>query len=278
MKTKLQTSQIKWRTIKTTCALFLVGALGFAQTPVSTTNTEISGVTVAFYFNQQVDVSAGKLNYATNTVDGDIDTDWAGESAADMPNRGEALIFDLGGSYELAELQYLTVAKDPTYQFQIWVSTGTSNEADFINAFPTLGNLLSSTALEYKQFLLTTPLANVKYVMLKCYGRADSAWNTISELKFYEASTASVKENELSGFALYPNPANDSFSLNNLSNKVNKVDILNLQGQLVLSQTIESFTNELSISTTSLTNGIYLVKLSDGSGSLSASKKLIVKR
>ncbi|KAB1067838.1 T9SS type A sorting domain-containing protein [Tamlana haliotis] len=277
MKTKLQTNPINWKTIKTTCALLLVGAYGFAQDPVATTNTEISGVSVEFFFNQQVDVAAGKLNYADNAVDGDIATDWAGESAADMPNRGEALIFDLGGTYELAELQYLTVAKDPTYQFQIWVSTGTSDVADFVNAFPSSGNLLSNLDVSYKQFLMTTPIANVKYVMLKCYGRADSAWNTISELKFYEASTASVEENELSGFALYPNPSNNAFTLDNLSNKVNKVEIVNLQGQLVLSKSIESFTNSLSISTSSFANGIYLVKLSDASGSLSAAKKLIVK-
>ncbi|WP_067149678.1 T9SS type A sorting domain-containing protein [Pseudotamlana agarivorans] len=273
MKTKLHQNRTNHHRLHFTYLFILFSLFAFSQTPVATTNTLISGVSVASVWHEEI--TGGKTNYAINVLDGDPATNWAGQSAAMMADRGEPFIFDLGGTYDLAELQYLTVTRTPPYEFQIWVSTNTESTGDFVNVYPGQGNHFSATDNTYKSFTFT-PIAGAKYVMLKCYGRSDSFWNTISELLFYSASTASVEDNELSGFALYPNPAKYSFTLSNLSDKVAKVQVVDLLGKSVLTKTIDSFSKELSINTSNLVNGIYLVRLSGASGGLSASRKMVV--
>ncbi|GGZ75251.1 T9SS type A sorting domain-containing protein [Algibacter mikhailovii] len=273
MRTKLHSKNFKQKNTYLAFALCLVSLFTFAQDPVDTSNTEITGVSVNFYFDQQVDIPAGKENYAANAVDNDPDTDWAAESS---DPRGEALILDLGGGYDLAEIQYLTVTKSPSYQFQLWVSTTGVEEADFTNIYPSAGNLLTNQDNTYLQFKDFTPIAGAKYVKVKCYGRSDSPWNTLSEIKFYSTATASVKDNELSGFTLSPNPANSFFTLSNLNNKVNNVQILSLEGKLISSQSFDGFSKKLTIDTANLANGVYVVKLSDAAKSLNASKLMVI--
>lgn len=272
MKTKLLSKKITQQTAFFTIALFLVSLMTFAQN--STSNDFIAGVTAFSAFAEE-NVPPDKVNLKEGAVDGDEATKWAGQSSGD---RGEALILDLGGSYDLAEVQYLTV-NAKTYQFQIWVSDSGTDEGDFENAFPDVaapGYLLTNSDATYKSFILPETVFGAKYVMIKNYGRSDSSWNTIVELGFYSEGTASTKENELSGFSLYPNPAKNSFTLGNLSNKVNKVEVVNLLGKVVLSRTIDSFGKKQAIDTSFLANGLYLVKLSDTAGSLSASKKMLI--
>ena len=256
-----------------TAFLFLLTLNTYSQAPVTTSNDLISGVTVESFFVEQVDEAAGKNNAAVHLVDGDEDTDWAGESSGD---RGETLILNLNGTYDLAEIQLLSVAK--LYLFQIWASTTGTDPEDFTNIFPTEGDanghLVSSGDLTYKSFVMGNTLPNAKYVMIKCYGRSDSAWNTISELKFYkEGSTASTISNELKQISLYPAPANNQLYINNNDNIVSKVEIYNLIGKKLISVNLSK--NNQAINTSSLSNGIYLVKLSD-ENNISASKKIVI--
>lgn len=273
MKTKLLLKNMNFNKDILLLLLFLSPFATFAQVlPNATVNTEITGATVESFFTEQVDLGAGKENYAVNMVDGDPDTDWAGES---VDPRGEFNIINLNGTYDLTEIQVLTVAK--LYLFEIWVSTNTAVVGDFVNAFPSDGNLVSNgLSTAYKTFDLASPISGVKYVMLKFYGRADSSWNTISEIKFFSPAAASITENELGGFSLYPSPANESLFIGNMNNKVSNVELLSLEGRVVLSTSINSFTKESSIDTSALSNGIYLVKLSDESGSLNASKMIVI--
>ena len=271
MKTKLHLKNFKQKNAYLTITLLLVSVITFSQEPVATSNTEITGVTLNFFFDEQVDIPAGKENYAINMLDNNPDTDWAGES-----DTGGELIFDLGGTFDLAEIQHLTVTKTPSYEFQIWVSTTGVAEGDFTNVYPSASNLLSNQDNTYLQFNDFGTISGATYVKIKCYGRSDSAWNTISELKFYSETTASVKENELSGFSLYPNPANNSLYLSDLSNKVDKVQIVSLEGKVISSRVIDSFEKNLSIDTSSLANGIYIVNLSDATKNLNASKMIVI--
>ncbi len=248
-----------------------------AQDPVTTTNNEItSGITVEFVFDEEV--TATKNNVIGNSIDGDPDTDWAGNlgNTADEAS----IIYNLGGTYDLAEIQYLTVVKDDPYAFQLLVSTTGTDSGDFTDVF---GGDLQQSNLDgtYKQFTLPSVQTGVKYVKLICFGRINatteantSQWNTISELKFYtEGAVASTINNELSKVSLYPSPANNQLSIKNLNNKVSKVEIFNLLGKKLISKNIESLNP--TINTSNLTNGIYLVKLSDLNNT-SAIKKIIV--
>lgn len=275
MKRKLRSKNFKQLKTNLSIFLFLISLLTFSQTPQTTTNSEIANVLVYSFFDEQVDLSASpqKTNYAINLVDDDVNTDWAAQSET-----GDELILNLGGAQDLAEIQYLTVTKSPSYQFQIWVSTDTDPDlaSSYTNIYPSAGNLLSNQDNTYLQFNDFGTISGARFVKIKCFGRSDSSWNTISELKFYSTATASVKENELSGFTMYPNPSSNSFYLSNLSNKVSNIQILSLDGKIILSKSINSFNNKLEIDSSFLETGVYLIKLSDLSSNLNASKMLVI--
>lgn len=266
MKTKLHSKKFKQTKAFFSIALFLVSLISFSQEPLATSNTEITGVTCTFAFDEE-NIPPDKVNIKENSVDNDPTTGWAG-----FGDTGGEIIFDLGGAYELLELQYLAPTKSVAYAFQVLVST------DGVNYTYPLGmvNQLSNLDNTYKSFDLGTNVG-VTHVKLECYGRpGDSQWNTIREIKFYSTATASVKDNELSGFALYPNPANNSFFLSDLNNAVNNVQIVSLDGKVISSKTVDGFEKELTVDTSFLANGVYLLKLSDTTRNLNASKMLVI--
>lgn len=158
-----------------------------------------------------------------------------------------------------------------------------TNGTDYTDVY---GGALQQSNLDatYKQFVLPSVQTAVTHVKLICFGRVNasteantSAWNTISELKFYlEGSTASLKDNELSGASFYPNPANNSLFLSNFSDKANKVQVVSLEGKVILSRNINSLEKDITIDTSLLANGIYLVKLSDTTRNLNDSKMIVI--
>lgn len=82
--------------------------------------------------------------------------------------------------------------------------------------------------------------------------------------------TVGISENNETGTAIYPNPATDV--LNVISeNGTNKVEIFNVQGQLV--KAVNGNVNTISIS--DMTNGVYFVKVTTDNGT--ATHKLIKK-
>ncbi len=91
-----------------------------------------------------------------------------------------------------------------------------------------------------------------------------------------QAGTVGIKENGISGFSLYPNPANDmvTISLPNTSGK-EVLSIYTVAGQL-LSQT-QLTASQQQVSTTNLANGIYVFALADAQGNTSH-KKVVINR
>lgn len=89
----------------------------------------------------------------------------------------------------------------------------------------------------------------------------------------YSAATASVVENQIEGFSMYPNPAVDgSFTITSKSNTVKQVEIYSLLGNLVVSKSVKS--NE-KIDVSNLSSGFYMVKVEE-EGKI-ATRKLLVK-
>ncbi|TVZ56901.1 poly(beta-D-mannuronate) lyase [Lutibacter sp. Hel_I_33_5] len=258
--------------------VFLLAFNGFSQeVPVTSTNTEITtGITVEFAFDEEK--SDTKNNVKERITDNDPDTDWAGNLGNAT---GEAsIIINLGAAYNLAEFQYLTVAKSDPYAFQFLVSTTGKEAADFTDVFNG-AKQQSNLDGTYKQFILPSVQTGVTYVKLICFGRINatteantSAWNTISEIKFYkEASTASTISNELSKASMYPIPANQHLNLKNINERVNKIEIFNVLGKMLISRKIEN--SNQTFDTSKLANGMYLVKFSD-KYNVSASKMILI--
>lgn len=76
-----------------------------------------------------------------------------------------------------------------------------------------------------------------------------------------EETNASVKENELSGLAVYPIPAGNEIHLDHAGN-AETAELYTITGQKILSQAINSGTGVIDSS--SLTSGIYLLKITSG--------------
>jgi 1,4-alpha-glucan branching enzyme len=90
------------------------------------------------------------------------------------------------------------------------------------------------------------------------------------EFRIYgnQASTLSVEEVTTSAFAIFPNPVNDSFKTNK---SLNGLQIYDITGKLVKSFTGEFSKND-NYDISSLTNGIYLVKIENENGESITSK------
>lgn len=260
-----------------TALIFLLTLNTFSQDALTSNNTIITGAAVVSAFDEEVDPSKDppKNNVKERILDNDPETDWAGNLGNAI---GEAsIIISLGAAYDLAEIQYLTVAKDDPYAFQLLVSSNGTDYTDVYNGAIQQSNLDAT----YKQFILPSVQTGVTHVKLICFGRIDattetnkSSWNTISEIGLYkEGSTASTISNELSQVSLYPSPAKNQLSLKNFSNKVSKIEIYNLLGKKLISNKIVNANQ--TIDTSKLVSGIYLVKLSDDNN-VSATKKIVI--
>ena len=92
----------------------------------------------------------------------------------------------------------------------------------------------------------------------------------------YEDVTSSVSDQaNMNETIVYPVPASQAIHLKNLNNALSKIEILNLDGRIFLFQEIEIHSQNLSINTSSLANGIYFIKLTN-SDKQSEFKKIII--
>ncbi|MEP5131769.1 T9SS type A sorting domain-containing protein, partial [Nonlabens ulvanivorans] len=85
---------------------------------------------------------------------------------------------------------------------------------------------------------------------------------------FLEANvTLSITNIEKDGFSIYPNPLNgNNFSINSLNqNGPRYIEVLNLNGRLILSKELDTSSNSINIELPELSTGMYLVRLNRNS-------------
>ncbi|WP_452599525.1 T9SS type A sorting domain-containing protein [Pontimicrobium sp. MEBiC01747] len=80
----------------------------------------------------------------------------------------------------------------------------------------------------------------------------------------YSFATLTVEENELTGYSIFPNPANDVVTIKGLENTLSKVEVFNIAGQKVYNST----SNMETINVSTFNAGVYFVKLSTEEASL----------
>jgi hypothetical protein len=102
-------------------------------------------------------------------------------------------------------------------------------------------------------------------------GGLDGATNTASTTP-YPGAALSVAQNEIQGFAIYPNPVTDEFSISSLSNSERNVQIYNVLGKQVYAKTVTA--NE-TVNVANLTTGIYILKVQE-EGKI-ATRKLVIR-
>lgn len=216
-------------------------------------------VTVESVFHEEV--TATKNNIAINSLDKDLGTQWSGNGV------GGEIVYNLGGAFDLALVDFATT-NGKTYEFQIWVSTTDTNDASFVNAFSDQGNdsgnLVSNSNGEFKSYILSNVIEGAKYVKVIGYGQParPSTWNTIKEIEFYKTDgNLSIQDNQLENIAVYPIPTSDVLYIKNAKNNIKEVLFFNIEGKEVLSRNVDVSTKEISINTSTLNSGFYILKI-----------------
>lgn len=98
--------------------------------------------------------------------------------------------------------------------------------------------------------------------------------NTI--YKIIDSSLASSVSFENGGFAIYPNPVKDSFTITNINNILTKqIRIYDITGKLVLTKDINENKDSYTISVEKIKSGIYIIELKDNNGKKFSSKLII---
>lgn len=87
-------------------------------------------------------------------------------------------------------------------------------------------------------------------------------------------TTLSINDFEEIGFSIYPNPAKDSFTIENKNNRELSIKIYDASGKLVFNQEGQSF-ELLSINTSRFSRGLHLLVAEDGNG-YSFKSKLVI--
>ncbi|WP_241910494.1 chondroitinase-B domain-containing protein [Pseudotamlana carrageenivorans] len=242
-------------------------------------------VTVDSYSRQQDQSHPNpKNNVATNSLDKDSGTSWV---ADDLQTDGEYVIYDLGGAYTLDLIEIATDSKSNPYAFQVWVSTTDTQAGSFTKILPVSDNYFYTTAnsTDFTQFALNQEKA--RYVKVVGFGRfkdttngaevRDSQWMNIAEINFYgEATTLSTNEFDSNAISLYPIPVKEVLHIKTNDISVDAVHIYSLEGRLVLTQNFTNATSGISINTSRLPQGTYIVRMTNQAHGLNTSKMIVV--
>lgn len=158
-----------------------------------------------------------------------------------------------------------------TREINLWINPDAST---FENAAPTA--TLTSTDGD------TTPPSSINSFMLRQDSSNETPTIEMDELRIATSwaevtpkePTASINQNEIEGFAVYPNPVESkTFKLSSASITTKTVQIFNVLGKEVYSTKVNGTNNDINVA--SLNAGIYILKVLEN-GRM-ASKKLIIK-
>lgn len=69
----------------------------------------------------------------------------------------------------------------------------------------------------------------------------------------------SIESNVFAGVSVYPNPVNDVLNINNANGTLTAVEVVDVNGRVIISSTVES--NKFTVSTTTLNAGVYFVNV-----------------
>lgn len=158
-----------------------------------------------------------------------------------------------------------------TREINLWINPDAST---FENAAPTA--TLTSTDGD------TTPPSSINSFILRQDSSNETPTIEMDELRIATSwaevtpkePTASINQNEIEGFAVYPNPVESkTFKLSSASITTKTVQIFNVLGKEVYSTKVNGTNNDIDVA--SLNAGIYILKVLEN-GRM-ASKKLIIR-
>lgn len=106
-----------------------------------------------------------------------------------------------------------------------------------------------------KDFALNGNREAIKQFLITVAGKTGVYY--LDNVYMYVAGTASVDNNELLGFSMYPNPTNNRLNIS-AKETIKSAEVYSILGKKVMSVEVNSTSKSIDVS--NLTNGVYLVK------------------
>ena len=171
-------------------------------------------------------------------------------------------------TYNVGDDIFVVMSYDiTTGNVNAWINPAS---ADFEGTAPaaTISGVDATPSSSINQFLLRQDSAGETPFMLVDELRIGTSWADVTP----SGSTASVRENNIPGFNMYPNPVtNGKLTINTFSNADKEIQIFDILGKRIHSTTLKG--KELNVST--INSGIYILKiLEEGK---TATRKLVIK-
>ncbi|MGY8910591.1 MAG: T9SS type A sorting domain-containing protein [Flavobacteriales bacterium] len=110
-----------------------------------------------------------------------------------------------------------------------------------------------------KEFALNGDRGSIKEFLITQAGRTGLYY--LDNVYLYVTGTASLDNNELLGFSMYPNPATNKLNIS-AKETIQKADVFNVLGKKVMSVNVND--TKASIDVSNLSSGIYLIKYNVG--------------
>tara|TARA_R110001592_G_scaffold123108_5_gene330651 strand:+ start:8591 stop:10192 length:1602 start_codon:yes stop_codon:yes gene_type:complete len=130
------------------------------------------------------------------------------------------------------------------------------------------------TFTSYPDPSVTMNAGNVKGRIVKVQLNVTGAL-TLAEVQVIQGEEQlSVKDHKIIKVHIYPNPVSDRFMVSLPASKFNQYEIYNINGQKILSDTIQNNISEIEVSLNKFSKGIYMIKLK---GNLSSKTYKVIK-
>jgi hypothetical protein len=205
------------------------------------TNTDATDTFVTFYANGSADTAAYLITPELTTIDG------SGKLSFDAVY--------VGGPGNVTTVQAGTIA----------------TAGDFANFHP-VGEVITLTSTETSITDLEVPSTTDKFIAFKFTTNFAHGAASIDNVKY--DTTAGIGQFDKSTFSIFPNPSVDkNITINHNLDAKGTVNVYTLTGSNVFSGELSN-TGSQSLTLSSLSTGIYIVKIE--AGNFSESKKLII--
>lgn len=177
----------------------------------------------------------GTVNIENGDFSATADANNAGCFQGTVTSNGYALRIDLNA----AGIAAVNKTGNTQFRFSFPNTDANANYIDFNTGNATVDTNITTVGLaEYMNN--AKPFIDINYTMPLYVDSYDSLNNVI----------------------LYPNPVKNNFTINGLGSSVHKLQIISIQGQVV--KEVNNFQNEQTLSIDELANGIYFVRIQNG--------------
>lgn len=259
-----------------TLAIALIGAFAFAQTPLNTNgsvenwadaNTQPDG-----WFISNANLTSGAVaKVVGDAQDGNISVK-LNSPATSNTQAGLADIPVTGGQEYTVSFWVKNTNASAANNFRFWGQWRDATGAISVSDDPFQGDYITESFSDWTNIVFTsTAPANATLIRASFRNYSNGNEILVDNVVFYQGS-ASVKDNNIAGLSVYPNPVADGTLYINSNSSVEKsVAIFDILGKQVANTT----TSNGAVNVANLNAGVYIVKVTEEGKT--ATRKLVVK-